>query len=145
MSAGRMFNVLIAQLLDQYKIDNDYSHSDEDNIYAFELGNGIKINILSDKNNYLHMVGFLDLDIQRLDNTKLAELLDINRFSLQHPIYVVGLHREKKQLSLHTRQPLSGLDSSDVFSLFEILVDKATVLQRWLNNNVGLNWENNYT
>ncbi|WP_147437165.1 CesT family type III secretion system chaperone [Brenneria alni] len=145
MSTGRMFNILISQLLTQYKIENSYSHSDEDNIYAFELANGIKINILADKNNYLHMVGFLGQDIQQLDNTKLVELLDINRFSLYHPIYVVGLHRETKQLTIHTRQSLAGLNSADIFALFEIFVDKAAALQRWLNNNAALNWEGNST
>jgi hypothetical protein len=139
VQTNRVFNQLITQLLKLYSTEIPIDIDDERHIYSFELKDGIKINVLPDDRGYLHMVGFIPMPPQDMSAKHLSELLQFNHFNLHHPFYVIGIdsEQEHKEISLHVRQPMSELDNSAAFNLFENVIDKVVSLQTWLAKNVA--------
>ncbi|MEJ2043259.1 MAG: CesT family type III secretion system chaperone [Reinekea sp.] len=136
---NRVFNQIASQLMKLYSAEIPVKVDDERQIYAFELKDGVKINVLSDDGEYIQMVGFIPAPPHIMNAVYLSELLQFNHFSLHHPFYVIGIdsEQEHKEISLHVRQPMSELDNSAAFDLFENVIDKSASLQTWLVENVA--------
>ncbi len=131
------FNILISQLLKAYKLDCSANKLDDSSdVYTFSMGNNLDIHLIGKQQNYLNIACFLDISLENLEKKKLYELLSLNSFSLDHPVFSIGIHQDNKVV-LSTRQLLREVDSVELFKLVEVFTERADSLQHWLNSDSG--------
>ena len=128
------YTLLISQLLKCYEIDlsTDPLNNGTD-VYTLAIDAELKIHLVGQQDGYLNILCYLEVAREILASPYLYDLLCLNEFTLDHPVFCVGINR-KQELVVSARQPLYELDSTKVYELVETFISRVTLLREWLQS-----------